>query len=220
MHLLFLAALVQADDRLARFQAALEASAGEIPKVCDAFAHLAGPKDDRLRDEAIKYVRKGTGAVRSAAGAVLAGYPDDEKASAALLDALAVEPDEQTCVELVQVLAGICPEKHARRYASLMDHPMISVAKLAIGGAEKVRSVELIEPLIKLVSVLEMVVDAKEPDFFSSQRGKVPPIQQRRDECLGPARNALCALTDQKLTAGDEWAAWWKANKKTFKIKP
>jgi hypothetical protein len=217
VHLVLLA-ILQAQERIELFKSALENSRGEPEKVRTAFRHLTGLKDDLLRDEAIQYVRKGSGVVRGAAAQVLAEYPGDEKAADALLDALAVDADPQTGADMVLSLAAICPEKHVKKYVSLLTHPIPFVAAHAIGASEKVRAVELIEPLILLVAELEKVTDINQLDYYAARDSIPTTMQQRRDACLDPACNALCALTDQKLSTGDQWIAWWKENKKTFKI--
>ena len=115
----------------------------------------------------------------------------------------------------------IVPHKSAgrvdpRKYSG--DLSGESAAAHAIGASEKVRSVELIEPLIRLVAELEKVTDINQLDYYAARDSIPTTMQQRRDACLDPARNALCALTDQKLSTGDQWIAWWKENKNTFKI--
>lgn len=206
------------DERLTRFRAALEESRGSVEAVRAAFGHLIGERDDRLRDEAIAYLRKYRGPVREAAAEVLREYRDDPAAAAPLFEVLRKEAAPETAAILVDVLAHVCPADMVSKYVPLLTHADPTVASVAVSRATRVRSIVLIEPLVSLVGILEAVDDPNALDYYAAKQAKPSTMQQRREACLEPARRSLRELTGQELTAAADWAAWWKENRDTFKF--
>lgn len=207
--------------RLEAFRAALKEAGADLEKQVVAFEGLAGAADPAIRDEAVKYVKKTRGTVRQAAARVLIDYPDDADATDVLLSALKAEGDLSARVGITDVIAVTCPDDDAKKIAALYGHPDAEVAAAALEGTERVRSADLVEPLIKVAAYLESVPEPQEEnDYYRAKFQNLPEVQRRKQLCLAPAIGALRSLTGQSLTKAQEWADWWAGNKSDFKVSP
>jgi len=159
--------------------------------------------------------------VRIAAAKVLGGYREKKPQAVALLaeglEANAKEPDVQA--EILSAMKSLHEEAALASAYRHLDEKSEKVAEAAIGVTGAVHSRNSIDPLIKLMKKL-----LTSGEGISSGDGSfdVPADEALREPARkleAAAAKALQAITGEKWSSAQEWAAWWKANSGTFKVK-
>ena len=158
-----------------------------------AFERLAGVRDAALVPILAPHLTRASDPIRLKSAEVLGAQIDDADAARALLVAVPAQTSPDVSAAMLRAFGGTDVESEARGIVPYLRGRNETLATVAAEVAGRVRAGVLVMPLM---------VRAAELD-----EGKL------RDACLA----ALRETTGQDLATPQEYLAWWREHRATFK---
>ena len=186
-----------------------------------------------------KYLGHGLPGVRMEAADELGKFKKDEKAAKALLDSAKRDRVVDCARQCLKEVGDIGFRGVARDLVGFFAHKELDLCKEAVESSGALKSKDSIDPLIALVTELE-VEKEKQNNSGGQQNpggggnpggvgGGLPggggggqqsaddEKKKRADELLPKAIQALKDITGEKFNTSKEWKKWWQKNKQFFK---
>jgi len=203
-----------AAEALARFQAAWEQTREPALRVA-AMEELSKVQHPRVLSTLAGHLSGGHIEVRRGAARVLGRWkelkPEVSRALLGALPAAGKEPD--LVADLLDSLGYMGERSAAPAIIARLDDRQIPVTLAALRAATKVRTREMVDPLVRMALTIEQAIAAADPRDSAS-------YESRRRKAQEPlVQAALKAITKQDAPAkAADWAKWWKENRETFKV--
>ncbi len=256
-------AFAQGEDEAARAKIAefnkARAAAKSDEELVAALEELAKISHSRVLKELKEFLKGQSDAVKTAAARLIGGgYAGDKAAADALAlvlpveaarakrDEAGVDSGHEVAAALLRALAKVGHKPSAEKTHSVFESPNLLLAREAIDAAGELRSLDSVEPLIRLLIEVEQgkqMAEAPRTNTVKTPpgstpgmtrlpgRGNSPPLPPaddkaskealKRHELLEPGlQNALKRITGEADDRpGKEWSAWWSKNRAKLRDK-
>ncbi len=235
----------EAKAKLQEFKKATQKSGVKEEEIEEALQKLAEVKHPLILKELLAWAKKPYKPVRkggleesgiklnlTAADCIAQHYEGDADAAKGLLDAFKSRDGERPkkgsleeedlirdLDNLLRCFGDVRCRKWAKELAPIFRHRYEDVCREAFEGASKLKSKDLIEPLIQVLADAERMKDADDtgPDPKDPMGGGFGTGESRKDLYTNGAKRALEETTKVEQKDSQGWRKWWEANKGTFK---
>lgn len=209
----------ETEEALQKFKAAMKSP--ELSARVGAVNEVARLQNVRIMRALAACLGTDDKQVRIAAAKALGGFQEKKPQAVALLaeglEANAKEPDIQA--EILSAMTTLHEEAALASAYRHLDEKNEKVAEAAIGVTGAVHSRNSIDPLIKLMKKLLTAGDGVSSGDGSFDVPADEALRERARKLEAAAARALQSITGEKYSTAQEWAAWWKTNSGTFKVK-
>ena len=215
----------EAKARIAEFKKEFRAAKTDKERV-DVIAGLSAlgsPKHAKILDELKTFLKSPSTEIAIAAAEQVGKYEKEKDAAETLIQMAAARREKDVVVKFLRYAGDVGHRPAAAKLTAFFKNKETDVAREAVDSCAKLKSKDVIDPLLGLWRELENIKEQKADGLQELQGGltgtnPIADEQQNRKRDLTPAvESALAKITGGDFKTLKEANEWWRKNRATFK---